>query len=158
MSCKGKFLSLSWQLPRVLGSTKVAARIFHDSFTLWFQWLFLVPIKGGRWHIIPQIGSIYPLYTTYILPSGVICYLPSFTGTWNNHWWLGISFPTLPFWPLGEPLNFTRLIHVPNVQLLLDVFVVNNYGQSHDRVEMSFGFMIHAWKVVQTKMMVQSRK
>ena len=33
------------------------------------QWLFLVPLKGGRWHIVP-IGSIYHLYTTYILPSG----------------------------------------------------------------------------------------
>ena len=30
------------------------------------QWLFLVPLKGGRWHIIPQLA----LYTTYILPSG----------------------------------------------------------------------------------------
>ena len=30
------------------------------------QWLFLVPLKGGR----PPIGSIYHLYNTYILPSG----------------------------------------------------------------------------------------
>ena len=30
------------------------------------QWLFLVPVKGGRWHIIPQLA----VYTTYILPSG----------------------------------------------------------------------------------------
>ena len=30
------------------------------------QWLFLVPPKGGRWHIIPQLA----VYTTYILPSG----------------------------------------------------------------------------------------
>ena len=28
----------------------------------WFQWLFLVPLKGGRWHIIPQLA----VYTTYI--------------------------------------------------------------------------------------------
>ena len=37
------------------------------------QWLFLVPIKGGRWH-----SSIYHLYTTYILASGglYICQLP----------------------------------------------------------------------------------
>ena len=34
------------------------------------QWIFQVPVKGGRWHIIPPIGSIYHLYTTYILPSG----------------------------------------------------------------------------------------
>ena len=30
------------------------------------QWLFLVPVKGGRWHIIPQLA----VYTIYILPSG----------------------------------------------------------------------------------------
>ena len=30
------------------------------------QWLFLVPLKGGRWHITPQLA----VYTTYILPSG----------------------------------------------------------------------------------------
>ena len=27
-----------------------------------FQWLFLVPLKGGRWHLIPQLA----VYTTYI--------------------------------------------------------------------------------------------
>ena len=26
----------------------------------------MVPLKGGRWHIIPQLA----VYTTYILPSG----------------------------------------------------------------------------------------
>ena len=26
------------------------------------QWLFLVPVQGGRWHIIPQLA----VYTTYI--------------------------------------------------------------------------------------------
>ena len=31
-----------------------------------YQWLFLVPLKGGRWHIIPQLA----VYTTSILPSG----------------------------------------------------------------------------------------
>ena len=25
------------------------------------QWLFLVPIKGGRWHIIPQLAGKIPL-------------------------------------------------------------------------------------------------
>ena len=26
------------------------------------QWLFLVPVKGGRWHVIPQLA----VHTTYI--------------------------------------------------------------------------------------------
>ena len=30
------------------------------------QWLLLVPLKGGRWHIVPQLA----VNTTYILPSG----------------------------------------------------------------------------------------
>ena len=30
------------------------------------QWPFLVPLKGGRDYIIPQLA----IYTTYILPSG----------------------------------------------------------------------------------------
>ena len=29
------------------------------------QWLFLVLLIGGRYHIIPPIGSIHHLYTTY---------------------------------------------------------------------------------------------
>ena len=35
------------------------------------QWLFLVPLKGGRWHSpSPNWQEKYHLYTTYILPSG----------------------------------------------------------------------------------------
>ena len=35
------------------------------------QWLFLVPVKVGIGGIVhPPIGSIYHLYTTYILPFG----------------------------------------------------------------------------------------
>ena len=31
------------------------------------QWLFLVPVKGGRWHIIPQLAGKIPLiYHLYI--------------------------------------------------------------------------------------------
>ena len=48
----------------------------------------MVPVKGGRWHIIPQLA----VYTTdiylYIAFWGVICYLPPFMGTRNNHWFL----------------------------------------------------------------------
>ena len=54
------------------------ADIFEGRIGLWnskivivihqiiLQWLFLVPLKGGRWHIILQLA----VYTTYILPSG----------------------------------------------------------------------------------------
>ena len=63
--------------------TKTMNTLFYDKGQTQCQWLFLVPVKGGRWHIIPQLA----VYTTYILPSGgPICYLPSFTGTRNNHW------------------------------------------------------------------------
>ncbi len=46
------------------------------------QWLFLVPLKGGRWHIIPQLA----VYTTYIpliycLLGGYMLPSPPFRGT-----------------------------------------------------------------------------
>ena len=50
-----------------------------------YQWLFLVPVKGGIGGIVhPLIGSIYHLY---ILPSAGphMLPIPPFTGTRNNH-------------------------------------------------------------------------
>ena len=35
-----------------------------------YQWSFLVPLMGGRYHIIPQLAVFFHLYTTYIFPSG----------------------------------------------------------------------------------------
>ena len=39
------------------------------------QWLFLVPLKGGRWHIIPEL-AVYTTYIPLIVLAfwGVICY------------------------------------------------------------------------------------
>ncbi len=39
------------------------------------QWLFPVPLKGGRWHIIPQL-AVYTTYIPLIVLAfwGVICY------------------------------------------------------------------------------------
>ena len=34
-----------------------------------YQWIFQVPVKGGRWHIIPQL-AVYTTYIPLILPSG----------------------------------------------------------------------------------------
>ena len=36
------------------------------------QWLFLVPLKSGRWHIIPQLAVYIPLI--FLAFWGVICY------------------------------------------------------------------------------------
>ena len=51
----------------------------------------MVPLKGGRWHIIPQL-AVYTTYIPLIVLAfwGVICYLPPFRGARNNHWsyWL----------------------------------------------------------------------
>ena len=57
-----------------------------------FQWLFLVPIKGGIGGIVhPPIGSIYHLYTTHspCLLGGYMLPIPPFMGTRNNHWFFG---------------------------------------------------------------------
>ena len=61
---------------------------FFWFFISLFQRLFLVPLKGGRWHIIPQLA----VYTTYIpliycLLGGYMLPIPPFRGTRNNHWW-----------------------------------------------------------------------
>ena len=52
------------------GGWSVVYDIWQDLWkklnTKYTQWLFLVPVKGGRRHIIPQLA----VYTTYILPSG----------------------------------------------------------------------------------------
>ena len=55
------------------------------------QWFFLVPLKGGRWHIIPQLA----VYTTYILPSG---------GLYN------------PYHRLGEPETTVEVPSVPSIE------------------------------------------
>ena len=63
------------------------------SRTVIIQWLFLVPVKGGRWHIIPQLA----IYTTYI--PLIYCLL-----------W-GYMLPTIFYGNQKQPLNhwFTKL-------------------------------------------------
>ena len=54
-----------------------------------YQWLFLVPLKGGRWHIIPQLA----VYTTYIFPSrGLYATDPTFYGNQKQ----ALNLPPLP--------------------------------------------------------------
>ena len=63
---------------RVLGLEYIYSLVIE---TTWIQWLFL-PLKGGRWHIIPQLAVYIPLiYHLYIALRGIICYLPPFRGT-----------------------------------------------------------------------------
>ena len=63
-------LGMATNTPRSLGfyCTKQPGRnrTIKQLYQLYNQGLFLVPLKGGRWHIIPQLA----VYTTYILPSG----------------------------------------------------------------------------------------
>ena len=61
----------------------------------------MVPLKGGRWHIIPQL-AVYTTYIPLIVLAfwRVICYLPPFRGTRNNHWFIHphrSSWPWTPF-------------------------------------------------------------
>ena len=59
--------------------------VTHKKFTF-YQWLFLVPLKGGRDYIIPQLA----VYTTYILPSG---------GLYNPYHLLGEPETAIDFSP-----------------------------------------------------------
>ena len=65
-----------------------------------FQWSFLVPLIGGRYHLYTStyIPLIYHLYTTYIpliyIAYWVIIYhLPPIKGTRNSYWPLWFSAP-----------------------------------------------------------------
>ena len=74
-----------WYIDRSMGGWVLMVNVGK-----YYQWLFLVPVKGGQKVAdSPPIGSLYHLYTTYIpcLRFGVICYLPPATGTRNNHWY-----------------------------------------------------------------------
>ena len=52
---------------------------FYGKLVRKYQWffLFLVPVRGGRWHIIPQLAVPLILYSTYIYIAfwWIICYL-----------------------------------------------------------------------------------
>ena len=65
----------------------VSGRVWLEDFwkTRVIQWLFLAPLNGGRWHIIPQL-AVYTTYIPLIVLAfwGVICDLPPFRGTRNN--------------------------------------------------------------------------
>ena len=56
------------------------------------QWLFLIPIKGGRWHIIPQLA----VYTTYI--PLIYCLLG------------GYIIPTTYYQNLKNPLKYESVL------------------------------------------------
>ena len=66
------------------------------------QWSFLVPLIGGRYHIIPQL-AIYKWYISGIFPAnwGIIWYLPPIKGTRKLHWFK------------AEPNPYPYLHHVP---------------------------------------------
>ena len=68
-NCRGKiveqFINFTQQgmakriITRVTRERELPFRI-TSACTILYQWLFLVPVKGGRWHIIPQLA----VYTT----------------------------------------------------------------------------------------------
>ena len=81
-----------------------------NSRPLGIQWIFQVPLEGGRWHIIPQLA----VYTTYILPC---------RGLYN------------PYHPLQEPenpLRWSSLLLIPNYgqykPVLFEVNLNGNIG------------------------------
>ena len=78
----------------------------------WFSWgsymlmvVELVPLKGGRDYITPPERKDYKWYISGIFPAnwGIICYLPPFRGTRNNHWICSGSW---------KPFNFQTTVEV----------------------------------------------
>ena len=76
-----------------------------QNFQNYHQWLFVVPLKGGRWHIIHQLA----VYTTYI-PLIVLAFwkiymppIPPLKGTRNNRWYHGDKTSSFhPFFQLQK--------------------------------------------------------
>ena len=60
--------NFGWSLPtpRLGRKKKLRGRTELTPSSTDGQWLFLVPLKGGRWHIIPQL-AVYTQYATYHL-------------------------------------------------------------------------------------------
>ena len=64
--------------------TKLGFSFVQDGKTPSIQWLFLVPLKGGRWHSPSPNWQYIPLtYHLYCLAfwEVILCYLPPFRGT-----------------------------------------------------------------------------
>ena len=53
-------VGVCWHFPRSTDLGHSRGNLRFGTYSI--QWLFLVPLKGGRWHIIPQLA----VYTTYI--------------------------------------------------------------------------------------------
>ena len=81
------------------------------------QGLFLVPLKGGRCYIIPQLAvyTTYIIYHLYIAFWGVICHLPPFRGTRNNHWFCG----------KGENHFSVSKIYIPQTLHVWNIYVLH---------------------------------
>ena len=90
------------------------------------QWLFLVPLIGGRWHIIPQLAGkmplIYHLYLyIYIAFRGIICHLPPIEGTRNSYWNQVTNNPSERSWmkkPWLRHQSLNRLQQLTELQTL----------------------------------------
>ena len=65
---KNEMSSSNYQFPGANSLASFQGRVRKCSFFsfcsefCFFQWLFLVPLKGGRWYMIPQLA----VYTTHI--------------------------------------------------------------------------------------------
>ena len=82
-NCQGAWIA-GWiagfqDLPRLVYHWSLSGWMFYqtsgclqNTLTVFFQsqWSFLVPLIGGRKHIITQFGNIYLVYKWYILPIG----------------------------------------------------------------------------------------
>ena len=62
------------------------------------------PKRWDRWHSpSPNWQNIPLIYHLYIAFWEVICYLPPFMGTWNNHWCYGVvpKIDKIVYYPTG---------------------------------------------------------
>ena len=83
--------------------------------TYLYQWLFLVPLKGGRWHSPSPNWQYIPLiYHLYIAFWGVICCL--FAGE------LDVAVVVTQWWRISHPwLHTSRSCHTKSMKIIMGI-------------------------------------
>ena len=118
--------SISWVF---LGHAQIEVHEWYRSCVTPFQWIFQVPLKGGRWHIIPQLA----VYTTYIpliycLLGGYIIPTTLYRNLKNP---LTIEALNLPYWALWK-------LPVPSQRHQFHCWKIFNVGQVLRCLEVEF--------------------
>ena len=104
----------SWAKSRMCSNTSSSGRKFNSTCP-WFgynQYLFRVPLKGGRWYIITQL-AVYTTYIPHILPIG----------------WLYATYSYHSLREPGNSIDIRPLLKWPTRECLEDFFRLPKFSK-----------------------------